>query len=111
MVPNNACRMLLSIIGARKTRNVFQRGGVFDTVFLIDWRDRSMPHNIAVSGLMTSESLRAIDHALYVQALSIQAFGGSARSLKASQTMWSRISPGQPAMSSTKRRRSSANNA
>ena len=33
------------------------------------------------------------------------------RLLKASLTTWSRISPGQPAMSSTKRRRSSANNA
>ena len=32
MVPNNACRILLSIMGARKTRNVFQRGG-FDTGF------------------------------------------------------------------------------
>jgi hypothetical protein len=31
MVPNNDCRMLLSIIGARKTRNVLQRGGALDT--------------------------------------------------------------------------------
>jgi len=39
MVPNNDCRMLLSIIGARKTRNVLHRGGVFDTGFpLMDRR-------------------------------------------------------------------------
>src|SRR5260370_33778956 len=31
MVPNSDCRMLLSIIGARKTRKVLQRGGVVDT--------------------------------------------------------------------------------
>src|SRR5215213_8522926 len=31
MVPNNDCRMLLSIIGTRKRRNVFRRDGAFDT--------------------------------------------------------------------------------
>jgi hypothetical protein len=30
-VPNSDCSALLSIRGARKTRNVFQREGVFDT--------------------------------------------------------------------------------
>src|SRR5260221_9171655 len=56
--------------------------------------------------------VQALDvQVLDVQVLRVQALGGSARSLKASQTIWSRISRGQPAMSSTKRRRSSANRA
>ena len=33
-VPNSDCSALLSIRGARKTRNVFQREGVFDTAFI-----------------------------------------------------------------------------
>src|SRR4029079_14524138 len=32
-VPNSDCKALLSINGARKTRNVFQMGGDFDTAF------------------------------------------------------------------------------
>jgi hypothetical protein len=35
-VPKRDCRMLVSIIGARKTRNVLQRGGELDTDFPFD---------------------------------------------------------------------------
>src|SRR5712664_2396997 len=86
MVPNNDCRMLIGMTD--------RCGG-----------------NVAVAEQAVSVDGLAVDHAWCLQALRVQALGGSTRSLKASLTMWSRTSPGQPAMSSTKRRRSSANNA
>src|SRR5260221_10515659 len=60
MVPNSDCKMLLSIIGARKTRNVLQRGGALDTA-LPYWLAQPIPRSV-VSEFEVSENLWCRSH-------------------------------------------------